>query len=674
MTDIEYTRTHWSKGDVLTAEKLNNIENALNITVQKINGKVKDSEGNTTSTLIDAEKLASIADIDEKINALDVATNTGTTIQTITSITEANGKISTQYSDIAKATSSSLGLIQVNTNKNLTINENGILGVNDSPQFKNLIITDSQTTDTNDFSIIFGKGTFQALTNSIQLGADLLVTPHENTQPPEESDLVPFMSQININGIASVSRDLTIDHDLIVSNQARLQHVNVTGNLIVGNSSTTTIKGNFVHEMYGTYQIQDSSIPYNCPDGTFTGSYKTITLGARALGSALYQEEILANSSEITLAGASTNINTSTNRITGVTTITNLIANRLSIGSNNTLYDNSFIIGTNCEATGNMSIAHGTASQSKGICSIASGYHTLANGNYTIALGYLNEGDALFSEWLPNTTYTIGDKILVITGNIHRGYTCNTDHTSSTEFENSYWTELPYTSNYALMFGNGYVQDSMYHRQNILSLDWDGKLTSNIINAAQKITITNTNAQTGDNLEEIYASASPVDTPVLLRSLTAEGVENINGNIVATGSITGNNIIANSTVYGQHLNIGDTNNNSINYIYGITHMYHPSCTLSLSFEQKSIQEDNRYRYEYELYNNNVSNRRALTLKATEYFYQVNGNATPTSTTINYIHFDASGSISLEQGNDKATLTKSDIDHLHTLWNELHPST
>ena len=58
MTEISYKRNHWEKGNVLTAEKLNATEVALENVITKINGVI--TENNNTVPISDAEHLASI--------------------------------------------------------------------------------------------------------------------------------------------------------------------------------------------------------------------------------------------------------------------------------------------------------------------------------------------------------------------------------------------------------------------------------------------------------------------------------------------------------------------------------------------------------------------------------------------------------------------------------------
>lgn len=129
MTEISYKRNHWEKGNVLTAEKLNATEVALESVITKINGVI--TENDSTVPISDAEHLASIQDITTRINALDYVVENEKpeneaqeswerrqpdSRKTILSLTEENGIIHPTYQDIPKATTTNTGLMQVGSN------------------------------------------------------------------------------------------------------------------------------------------------------------------------------------------------------------------------------------------------------------------------------------------------------------------------------------------------------------------------------------------------------------------------------------------------------------------------------------------------------------------------------------------------------------------------------
>ena len=200
--EINYTPTHWNKGDVLTAEKLNNIENVLDSVVQKVNGGTKDSNGNIIE-LDPSEQIASRADITTAINDLSTENQSGTTIQTITNIKETQGKIIATYSDIAKATSSNLGLVSINT-ENLTINENGLLGIKDSPNFS----------------------------GNLEIGT----APENNNYNLQTANTANFNANLIINGITNVNNTFNITSG---------NNANFGGTLTVSDTFTANSKGTF---------------------------------------------------------------------------------------------------------------------------------------------------------------------------------------------------------------------------------------------------------------------------------------------------------------------------------------------------------------------------------------------------------------------------------------------
>lgn len=121
------TMNSWNEGDVIKSSRLNLIQNNVN----DVNTRLIAVEGSArNSNQVDSQ-------IDTKINALDVSAITGSTIQTITSISETDGKISATYSDIAIASKNQFGLVKVAEDNNLTISD-GVIGVISSPTFSSI--------------------------------------------------------------------------------------------------------------------------------------------------------------------------------------------------------------------------------------------------------------------------------------------------------------------------------------------------------------------------------------------------------------------------------------------------------------------------------------------------------------------------------------------------------
>ncbi len=98
---VSYTRNKWKKADVLTADKLNNTEIALEAIVNKVNG-VSYDDNDTPTTLEDTEKIASIQDINDAIG------------------------------DIPKASTSAYGLVKIGTQENGLVVANGTITLPDN--------------------------------------------------------------------------------------------------------------------------------------------------------------------------------------------------------------------------------------------------------------------------------------------------------------------------------------------------------------------------------------------------------------------------------------------------------------------------------------------------------------------------------------------------------------
>lgn len=539
----------WATGDIITKERLNNIQNRINQLGQFANGLnfISSTSANTsgsgtyiaTTAYVDSKAT----DLNNKINSLDSSITNSSDIKTIDTLTQTDGKVTgITFKDIGKANNSTYGVVKVGTN--LTSND-GIISLVASPSIAGNF-TAGGTLSVTGTSTLTGAVTLQnnlsvtgtsTLTGAATLGSNLSVAGTSTL-----TGAVTLGNNLSIAGTATFNNTLTV-----TNNQA----TTLNGTLEV--NKTTTLKDDLTHPLgYYTVTIGQETRRYNCPDKTFSGNYKNITLGAMSEGLEDETADILSRSSEITLSGASTTINTLTNTINGITTISNLMANKLIVGNNNNIIsNNSLIVGINCEASGDSSFAHGYSAQAKGQFSIASGWDVQANGKYTIALGYMNERDTLFQEWQANTEYAVDDKVCrILADNIPYGYICIEAHTSTAEFESEYWADIPCTSNYALMFGNGYIENNIDYYKNILTLDWDGQLSSNILKAQKKLLITNIGSTESDIIELATTQATISSTPTVLRMLTANGDEYINGNLNASGLMIGQaTTVNNTTVY-----------------------------------------------------------------------------------------------------------------------------
>ena len=139
MANIIYTPNNWQKGNVLTAEKLNADELALQTVINKINGAVIDGDGNTTGTLSDEDIIINKQALTTTINNLDYVVNNESeenkkpgVLKTVMSLTQEDGIINPIYQEIQKANGENFGVIKAGTNLSAT---NGTLNVIDNPIF-----------------------------------------------------------------------------------------------------------------------------------------------------------------------------------------------------------------------------------------------------------------------------------------------------------------------------------------------------------------------------------------------------------------------------------------------------------------------------------------------------------------------------------------------------------
>ena len=333
MADINYTPHGWVKGNVLTAELLNASENALKEVVDRVNGKT--GEGN----LDPSSSIATQQYVINAINALDFDYENTDNLKTISTINQANGQIqSVTCQDIGKANGegneATFGIVKAGTN--LSAN-NGILSVIDNPTFNTKIQVGTITSPTDqNASIFYTPATFNrsatfnststfnndittAANKATTLGGTLTVT---GTSTFNNTLTVNGNYETSLGGALSVTGNSTLNGTLTVANN---QSTTLNGTLEV--KKATTFKDDLIHPLgYYTVTIGQETQRYNCPDKTFSGNYKNITLGAMSEGLEGETADILSRSSEIILAGASTTINTLTNIINGTTTISNLIA------------------------------------------------------------------------------------------------------------------------------------------------------------------------------------------------------------------------------------------------------------------------------------------------------------------------------------------------------------
>ena len=114
-------------------------------------------------------------------------------------------------------------------------------------------------------------------------------------------------------------------------------------------------------------------------------------------------------------------------------------------------------------AEGNQTIAAGNCSHAEGKNTKATGYASHVQGCFNVPDDYTN-----WTEWVSETSYSVGDKVKVTDGTTIKGYICATANNDAV-FTSSNWTE-DNKINYAEITGNGAAGAT----SNARALDWDG--------------------------------------------------------------------------------------------------------------------------------------------------------------------------------------------------------
>lgn len=309
MTDISYSPNVWSKGQVLTAEKLNNSENALKAVIEKINGKTGSSDNQ--QSLSDDEALASKQNvydtIDEMVGNSLARTDTANFI--IGSSTTARG---VQINgDLDVSGTATIDIINTNgLSVTGAVNINGDLEVSSTATFN--------TINTNDLSI----------TGNMNITGPFTVSS----------------TTITINST-------TIDGDIITNNKITSKSLQI--------NTTSTFAGDITH-MTKT-QIQTNPTAYYAfPEDNFIGYYKNIQLGyisdpeiidQHPASQIILRGTTYFNYSNSTTYQAKFNIDNTT-ELKGTTMIDNLISTTSTI--------DNLIIGT-ATTTDNVTTYAGTA-------------------------------------------------------------------------------------------------------------------------------------------------------------------------------------------------------------------------------------------------------------------------------------------------------------------------
>lgn len=359
MISINYTPNEWEKGDVLTADQLNATEKALKSIINRLEGKAD----NGTTDAGDDNTIATVADIKQSINNLNVSTAEGNNLKTITSIGEIAGKINVTYSDIGKANGDTYGIVQAGIN---LYADNGTLNVIDNPTF-----TEKLTAQKD---VEFGTAT-----------VDNGTTSYTHTASIKANTTIYGTAAINgdttINGSTTINNDINITGTVSIGTGNNITSFNGTNNTIIGTTNISNILN------IGTNNNGDYSIAiFNGTNNTIKGT--TSILNNLIVGTATTQN------GNTTYTGTAT-FNTTNNILYGDTTISNLtqlnvtgnsyIGGSLCLGSKTILNQNSEneeIIYSIADFNGTDNILHGD---------------TTIDGILTVDGNLLIDGDLIFS-------------------------------------------------------------------------------------------------------------------------------------------------------------------------------------------------------------------------------------------------------------------------------------
>ena len=164
--------------------------------------------------------------------------------------------------------------------------------------------------------------------------------------------------------------------------------------------------------------------------------------------------------------------------------IDTVLETTLSIGrkANTIVGTRSVAIGNNTEASGNYSFSNGNSTVASGANAKAEGYGavasgsnshaegngTIANGSNVHAEGKYNTEQVIFSDWIADTHYNVGDKVY----KLPTTYECIEENTDSS-WTAAHWKIYGFTSEVALVIGNG-TSNQTSDRSNAYMVDWSG--------------------------------------------------------------------------------------------------------------------------------------------------------------------------------------------------------
>ena len=307
--------------------------------------------------------------------------------------------------------------------------------------------------------------------------------------------------------------------------------------------------------------------------------------------------------------------------------------------------------GSGTYAIGHFSHAEGQNTTASGKISHAEGYYSVANGRVAHAQGKYNVVDTLYPDWVANTSYQIGDKVV----NNDVGFVCITPNSDS-EFNALKWNNIINTSDNALIVGNG---TSTIARSNAYALTWtgDGKYAGDVYvhsntdstGGTKVATITDLESkapaiyktlvnQTTATFNDAAQDASLQSVIVKLEASQDDSTGAISGVSDASVIVSSTNDAANGTTYSKTFTDPAT-------VYGGTYDF-ISGTLTITHAIKNLGDAN-----WNTTNTNTDNKHAFISQTLYGFVKYNNDGNDTIANILCSDYD------IVTVNDTLTCTK-----------------
>lgn len=214
---MTYQPNPWQHGDIITATKLNNIENALGTLSQNsYNSEYYDGTVSTTDKIaLKSSITTAINGLDSTVNVTDATLDESGTAnyrKVLTSITQTNGKIvSTKYINIPTASREQLGLIKIGDN--LTAGSGGIISASyATDQTYNGVETIDNAANPDYNPLVTVKGMKIALSNVIEDLSSVAIDANTNYDN-QRLTITSINTRNSTDGTVSLTRQpISIPH------------------------------------------------------------------------------------------------------------------------------------------------------------------------------------------------------------------------------------------------------------------------------------------------------------------------------------------------------------------------------------------------------------------------------------------------------------------------------